>query len=65
MVKVYLSRKGIEFTEHNVSKDREALKRLVGMGFRTTPVTVIGQQKVVGYTPAKLEEALVLEGLNI
>ena len=65
MMKVYLSRKGIEFTEHNVSKDREALKRLVGMGFRTTPVTVIGEQKVVGYTPAKLEEALVSEGLSI
>ena len=29
MVKVYLSRKGLDFTEHNVSKDRDALKELV------------------------------------
>ena len=52
MVKVYLSRKGFEYTEHNVSKDRESLKDLVSMGYRSTPVTVIGDEKVVGYSPA-------------
>lgn len=58
MVKVYLSRKGVPFAEYNVSTDREALKRLVAMGFRTTPVTVIGEHKVVGYAAGKLEAAL-------
>ena len=58
MVKVYLSRKGMAFSEYNVSTDREALKRLVGMGYRTTPVAVIGDEKVVGYSPAKLDAAL-------
>ena len=58
MVKVYLSRKGIPFTEFNVSRDREALKDLVRMGYRTTPVTVVGDQKVVGYAPAGLDVAL-------
>ena len=62
MVKVYLSRKGIPFTEYNVSTDRESLKRLIGMGFRTTPVTVIGDGRVVGYSPPKLEEALTSAG---
>ena len=42
MVKVYLSRKGLDFKEYNVSLDPEAVKRLIGMGYRTTPVTVIG-----------------------
>ena len=64
MVKVYLSRKGIPFSEHNVSTDRESLKTLVGMGYRTTPVTVIGEEKVVGYSPAKLEAALKVAGLG-
>ena len=63
MVKVYLSRKGIPFTERNVSKDREALSSLVGMGYRTTPVTVIGDEKVVGYSPSKMDEALKTAGL--
>jgi glutaredoxin-like protein NrdH len=58
MVKVYLSRKGVPFTEHNVSKDVGSLKDLVEMGLRTTPVTVIGDEKVVGYSPSKLAEAL-------
>ena len=58
MVKVYLSRKGFAFTEHNVSKDRDALKELVTMGYRSTPVTVIGDEKVVGYSPSKIDEAL-------
>ena len=64
MVKVYLSRKGFEFTEHNVSTDRESLKDLVSMGYRSTPVTVIGEEKVVGYSPAKLDEALEAAGLS-
>tara|TARA_B100000686_G_scaffold56027_1_gene60340 strand:- start:110 stop:307 length:198 start_codon:yes stop_codon:yes gene_type:complete len=64
MVKVYLSRKGFEFTEHNVSTDRESLKDLVSMGYRSTPVTVIGEEKVVGYSPAKLDDALEAAGLS-
>ena len=58
MVKVYLSRKGVPFTEHNISRSVDSLKSLVGMGYRTTPVTVIGDEKVVGYSPAKLDAAL-------
>ena len=63
MVKVYLSRKGFEYTELNVSTDRDSLKDLVSMGYRSTPVTVIGEEKVVGYSPAKLDEALEAAGL--
>jgi glutaredoxin len=63
MVKVYLSRKGFEYTEHNVSTDRDSLKDLISMGYRSTPVTVIGEEKVVGYSPAKLDEALEAAGL--
>ena len=64
MVKVDLSRKGIGFVEHNISQDREALGRLVGMGYRTTPLTVIGEQKVIGYSPKKLDAALQSENIN-
>ena len=63
MVKVYLSRKGFEFTEHNVSTDRDSLKDLVAMGYRSTPVTIIGDEKVVGYSPSKLDTALEAAGM--
>ena len=47
-----------EIQEYNVSLDPEAVKRLIGMGYRTTPVTVIGDERVVGYSPPKLDAAL-------
>jgi glutaredoxin len=62
MVKVYLSRKGLEFTERNVSEDEAALESLLAMGLRSTPVTVIGDQNIVGYSPPKLEAALKAVG---
>ena len=62
MVKVYLSRKGVPFTEYNVSTDRDALKRLVGMGYRTTPVTLIGDERLVGYSPSSIDQALATAG---
>ena len=63
MVKVYLSRKGIPFVEKNVSQDEEARNNLLAMGNRSTPVTTIKDQKVVGYSPPKLDEALAAAGL--
>ena len=63
MVKVYLSQKGVEFTDYNISTDREALKNLIDMGYRTTPLTVIGDEKIIGYSPAKIDEALKLVGI--
>ena len=62
MVKVYLSRKGLEFIERNVSEDDAARDALLAMGLRSTPVTVIGDQNVVGYSPPKLEAALKAAG---
>jgi glutaredoxin len=63
MVKVYLSRKGVPFTERNVSLDEQAREDLLGMGHRSTPVTTIGAEKVVGYSPPKLEAALQAAGI--
>ena len=64
MVKVYLSRKAIDFTERNISEDREALKSLLGMGYRTTPLTVIGDERIVGYSTAKIDAALAAAGVG-
>ena len=64
MVKVYLSRKGVSFEEHNVSIDRESLDKLVGLGYRTTPVTIVGDNHVVGYSPSSLDSALEEAGIE-
>ena len=62
MVKEFLSRKGLSFTERNVSIDDQARSELLSLGYRGTPVTVIDTQRVVGYSPPKLEAALTTAG---
>ena len=58
MVKAWLSEEGLEYEEYNISTDSERLEALTSMGYRSTPVTFFNDFTVVGYNPAKLEEAL-------
>lgn len=57
-MKEFLSQKGVNFTERDVSKDDLAIKELKEMGIMTTPVTKINGDVVVGFDQAKLEELL-------
>ena len=58
MVKAWLSDEGLEYEEYNISTDMERLEALTSMGYRSTPVTFFENITVVGYNPAKLEEAI-------
>ena len=58
MVKAWLSSEGLEYEEFNTSTDMERLEALTSMGYRSTPVTFFDNITVVGYNPAKLEEAI-------
>ena len=58
MVKAWRSNEGLDYEEYNVSTDMERLEALTSMGFRSTPVTFFDNITVVGYNPAKLEEAI-------
>ncbi len=57
-VKAYLGEKGIAFTERNVLEDDEAMADFRARGFRGTPVTVVGEEAIVGFDREKLEGAL-------
>jgi glutaredoxin len=57
-VKEFLSQKGVQFIEREVTKDRDALNELKKMGIMTTPVTVINGEKVIGYDIERLEQLL-------
>ncbi len=59
--KEFLSQKGIEFEERDVSKDEAALQELQKRGLMTTPVTLIDDHAVVGFDRAKLAKLLGLE----
>ena len=63
MTKAWLSKRGISYTERNVSTDRDSLQSLVTMGYRSTPVTTIGKDTIVGYSIARLEASLEAHNL--
>jgi glutaredoxin len=57
-VKEFLSREGVAFTAKNVDEDDRAHEELIARGFRTVPVTIIGERAVKGYDPAALKSAV-------
>jgi glutaredoxin 3 len=57
-VKEFLSRKGVQFKEHDVTADAAALADLEKLGYMTTPVTLIDGEAVVGFDRARLEQLL-------
>jgi len=48
-VKEFLSRAGVPFTAFNVDEDDRAYDELVARGWRTIPVTVLGERVVKGF----------------
>ena len=55
----YLSERGIEYQERDVSLDQNAIQDLVyKYQSRTTPTLVIGEEVMIGFDPERLNELL-------
>ena len=48
--------------EKNVGKDPQARQELMEIGITSLPVLLIGDQKLAGFNPAKIDEALARLG---
>jgi glutaredoxin-like protein NrdH len=57
-VKELLSREGVPFTAYNVDEDEHAYDELMARGWRTVPVTVIGERTLKGFNPVELADAI-------
>ena len=57
-MKELLSQESLPFTVRNVDEDDTAYDELVARGWRTVPVTVFGDQVVMGYDVAALTSAV-------
>jgi glutaredoxin len=55
-VKEFLSQRGVEFTDRDITEDGEALAELGELGYMTTPVTVIDGEVVIGFDRERLEQ---------
>jgi glutaredoxin len=57
-VKELLSQEGVPFTAYNVDEDERAYDELLARGWRTIPVTIIGQRAIKGFDVAALTAAI-------
>ena len=57
-MKELLSQAGVPFTAHNVDEDDHAYDELIARGWRTVPVTVIGDQAIKGFDVDALKKAI-------
>ena len=57
-MKELLSQAGVPFTAHNVDEDEAAYDALVARGWRTIPVTIIGDRVVKGFDATALASAI-------
>jgi hypothetical protein len=57
-VKEFLSRAGKPFTVRLVDEDDQAYNELLALGYRSIPVTVIGDQVIKGFDPKALARVL-------
>ena len=46
------------FVEKNVGKDPAARQELMEIGITSLPVIIIGETRLAGFNPAKIDEAL-------
>ena len=57
-MKELLSREGVPFTAYNIDEDEHAYDELMARGWRTVPVTVIGDRVLQGFNPVELADAI-------
>ena len=51
--------RGVQFEDRDVTRDRQALRDLIGKyGSRTTPTFVVDEEVVVGFDTRRLDELL-------
>ncbi|HHT9120545.1 MAG TPA: glutaredoxin family protein [Candidatus Hypogeohydataceae bacterium YC41] len=57
--KEYFKKKGIQYKEHNVAQDKEALKEMIRIsGGRSVPVITAGEEVMIGFDQSRIEKIL-------
>ncbi|MEG2789882.1 MAG: glutaredoxin family protein [Romboutsia sp.] len=56
--KDYFKEKGVNYIEHNINKNSDARKELIGMGYMSVPLILINEEHVLGFDLKRIEELL-------
>ena len=60
LVKEFLRKQNMAFTDRDITSDESALAALEKLGIKTTPVTVVDGEQIVGYDINRLKTLLGL-----
>lgn len=58
--KEFLDGHGIKYTEHDISKDKEAKKEIMKKGYMSVPLIMVEDKVAIGFDPKELSELLGL-----
>ena len=58
--KAFFKENNIQFTEYNISKDKEARMDIMKRGYRSVPVIMLGDKVIIGFDRAEMSELLGL-----
>ncbi|MGL4797159.1 MAG: glutaredoxin family protein [Paraclostridium sp.] len=57
-LKEYLKDNQIEYIDYNISKNEEARKRLIKLGYMSVPVLLINDNHVLGFDKLRIRQLL-------
>lgn len=57
-VKKYLKEKNVEYIEYNISKNEEARRNLIKLGYMSVPVLLIDGNHVLGFDINRINQLL-------
>jgi glutaredoxin len=58
-LKDYLKKKGVDFTDLDITADREALNEMIKVHkVRVTPLLLAGDKKIIGFDPVAVDKIL-------
>ncbi|MBQ1793948.1 MAG: thioredoxin family protein [Peptostreptococcaceae bacterium] len=57
-LKDYLKENNVEYIEYNISKDEEARRNLIKLGYMSVPVILINGNHVLGFDKLRIRQLL-------
>ena len=61
----FLRQQGVRFSEQNIERNQRAFIEFQRQGGKAVPMVLIGRQKLNGFNPGKLKQALIKAGIDL
>ena len=61
----FLRQQGVRFSEQNIERNQRAFIEFQRQGGKGVPLVLIGRQKLNGFDPGRLKQALIKAGIDL